>query len=276
LGGGPLDVHRRRPVRPGVRISARGPRPRLRGGLMAAVSTRRSTGLLPTAVLLIGALYCLFPVSWVLIAATKSPGELFTTPTMAFGTGFFANVSDLLAYRDGVFWLWLVNTFVYAGGGSLLATLVAAVSGFALAKYRFPGRTLIFNLLIGGILVPAVVLAIPQYLLFSEVGLADTYGAGRLPQILSPYSIYLARVYATAAIPDSLLEAGRIDGAGEWTLRSRVALPLMVPGMVTIFLFQFVAIWNNFLLPYIMLGDDGKFPLTVGLYTLLAAGANQP
>ncbi|HLU71434.1 MAG TPA: carbohydrate ABC transporter permease [Nonomuraea sp.] len=243
---------------------------------MAAVSTRRSTGLLPTAVLLIGALYCLFPVSWVLIAATKSPGELFTTPTMAFGTGFFANVSDLLAYRDGVFWLWLVNTFVYAGGGSLLATLVAAVSGFALAKYRFPGRTLIFNLLIGGILVPAVVLAIPQYLLFSEVGLADTYWAVLLPQILSPYSIYLARVYATAAIPDSLLEAGRIDGAGEWTLMSRVALPLMVPGMVTIFLFQFVAIWNNFLLPYIMLGDDGKFPLTVGLYTLLAAGANQP
>src|SRR5690606_9889439 len=221
-------------------------------------------------------LYCLFPVSWVLIAATKSPGELFTTPTMAFGTGFFANVSDLLAYRDGVFWLWLVNTFVYAGGGSLLATLVAAVSGFALAKYRFPGRTLIFNLLIGGILVPAVVLAIPQYLLFSEVGLADTYWAVLLPQILSPYSIYLARVYATAAIPDSLLEAGRIDGAGEWTLMSRVALPLMVPGMVTIFLFQFVAIWNNFLLPYIMLGDDGKFPLTVGLYTLLAAGANQP
>jgi multiple sugar transport system permease protein len=243
---------------------------------MAAVMTRRSTGLLPTAVLLIGALYCLFPVSWVLIAATKSPGELFTTPTMAFGTGFFSNVADLLAYRDGVFWLWLLNTFVYAGGGSLLATLVAAVSGYALAKYRFPGRTLIFNLLIGGILVPAVVLAIPQYLLFSEMGLADTYWAVLLPQILSPYSIYLARVYATAAIPDSLLEAGRIDGASEWTLMARVAMPLMVPGMVTIFLFQFVAIWNNFLLPFIMLGDDGKFPLTVGLYTLLAAGANQP
>ncbi|GAA4508940.1 MULTISPECIES: carbohydrate ABC transporter permease [Nonomuraea] len=243
---------------------------------MAAVTTRRSTGLLPTAVLLAGAIYCLFPVSWVLIAATKSPGELFTTPTMAFGTGFLSNVSDLLAYRDGVFWLWLVNTFVYAGGGSLLATVVAAVSGYALAKYRFPGRALIFNLLIGGILVPAVVLAIPQYLLFSKVGMADTYWAVLLPQILSPYSIYLARVYATAAIPDSLLEAGRIDGAGEWTLMSRVALPLMVPGMVTIFLFQFVAIWNNFLLPFIMLGDDGKFPLTVGLYTLLAAGANQP
>jgi multiple sugar transport system permease protein len=83
-------------------------------------------------------------------------------------------------------------------------------------------------------------------------------------------------VYAGAAIPDSLLEAGRIDGASHWTLLTRVALPLMGPGMVTIFLFQFVAIWNNFLLPFIMLGDDGKFPLTVGLYTMLAAGANHP
>jgi multiple sugar transport system permease protein len=170
----------------------------------------------------------------------------------------------------------MLNTLLYAGGGALLSTAVSAVSGYTLAKYRFAGRNLIFNILIGGILVPAVVLAIPQYLLFAKVGLADTYWSVLLPQILHPYSIYLARVYAGAAIPDSLLEAGRIDGASHWTLLTRVALPLMGPGMVTIFLFQFVAIWNNFLLPFIMLGDDGKFPLTVGLYTMLAAGANHP
>lgn len=229
-----------------------------------------------TGVLVLGAIYCLLPVSWVLVSATKSPGELFTLPTFMPGTGFLDNVAELNAYRDGVFWRWLLNTLVYAGGGALLSTAVSAVSGYALAKYRFPGRNLIFNILIGGILVPAVVLAIPQYLVFSKIGLADTYWAVLLPQILHPYSIYLARIYATAAIPDSLLEAGRIDGASETRLLGRVGLPLMAPGMVTIFLFQFVAIWNNFLLPFIMLGDDGKFPLTVGLYTLLAAGANQP
>ncbi|MGI5271196.1 carbohydrate ABC transporter permease [Nonomuraea sp. CA-218870] len=243
---------------------------------MTATATRRSAGLAPTALLLLGAVYCLFPVSWVVIAATKSPGELFTTPTLAPGTGFLGNVAELFAYRDGVFWLWLLNTLLYAGGGALLSTAVSAVSGYALAKFRFPGRTVIFNVLIGGVLVPAVVLAIPQYLLFSKIGLADTYWAVLLPQILHPYGIYLARVYAGAAIPDSLLEAGRIDGASEWRLMSRVAVPLMAPGLVTIFLFQFVAIWNNFLLPFIMLGDDGKFPLTVGLYTLLMAGSNQP
>ncbi|MEU4235459.1 carbohydrate ABC transporter permease [Nonomuraea sp. NPDC026600] len=233
-------------------------------------------GLLPTGILLIGAVYCLFPVSWVVIAATKTSGELFSTSTFSPGTGFFQNLADLAAYRDGVYWLWMLNTLLYAGGGALLSTAVSAVSGYTLAKYRFAGRNLIFNILIGGILVPAVVLAIPQYLLFAKVGLADTYWSVLLPQILHPYSIYLARVYAGAAIPDSLLEAGRIDGASHWTLLTRVALPLMGPGMVTIFLFQFVAIWNNFLLPFIMLGDDGKFPLTVGLYTMLAAGANHP
>ena len=139
-----------------------------------------------------------------------------------------------------------------------------------------PGINLVFNVLIGGILVPSVVLAIPQYLLLAKIGLANTYWAVLLPGIVHPYSIYLARVYAAAAIPASLLDAGRIDGAGEVRMLARVSLPMMTPGLVTIFLFQFVAIWNNFLLPYIMLADDTKFPLTVGLYTLLVSGANQP
>ncbi|WP_405086338.1 carbohydrate ABC transporter permease [Microbispora sp. NBC_01389] len=238
--------------------------------------TRRPAGIVPTGVLVLGAVYTLFPVSWVVVAATKSRAELFSTPTFAPGTGLLSNLADLFAYRDGVFWLWLLNTVLYAGGGALLATAVATVSGYALATYAFRGRGLIFNLLVGGILVPPVVLAIPQYLLFSEAGLAGTYWSVLLPQILSPYSVYLARIYARAAIPASLLEAGRLDGSGEWRLFRRVALPMLTPAMVTIFLFQFVAIWNNFLLPFIMLGDDHRFPLTVGLYTLLAAGANQP
>ena len=83
-----------------------------------------------------------------------------------------------------------------------------------------------------------------------------------LPSIVSPYGIYLARIYAAAAVPDAVIEAARTDGAGEFRIFRPVALPMMVPGLVTVFLFQFVAIWNNFLLPFIMLGDDHKFPLT--------------
>ncbi|MDI1463807.1 carbohydrate ABC transporter permease [Catellatospora sp. KI3] len=237
---------------------------------------RRPLGLMPTAVLLLGALYCLLPVAWVLMAASKTRGELFSTNAFAPGTGLLENLSDLSAYRDGIFWQWMANTALYAGVGAVLSTAVSVLAGYALAKFRFFGQNLIFNVLIGGILVPSVVLAVPQYLLLAKAGLADTYWAVLLPSILHPYSIYLARIYAAAAIPDALLEAGRIDGASEGRLLRVVAVPLMGPGMVTIFLFQFVAIWNNFLLPFIMLADDHRFPLTVGLYTLLVTGANQP
>jgi multiple sugar transport system permease protein len=238
----------------------------------------RSTlrGLPATGMLMLGALYCLLPVGWVLIASSKSRAELFSQNALRPGTGLLDNIRELSAYRDGIFWHWMLNTALYAGAGALLATAVAAISGYALAIYRFRGRSLIFNILIGGILVPSVVLAIPQYLLLSKAGLANTYWAVLLPGILSPYSIYLARIYAAAAIPSTLLDAGRIDGAGEMRMFGKVSLPLMIPGLVTVFLFQFVAIWNNFLLPFIMLADDTKFPLTVGLYTLLVTGANEP
>lgn len=237
---------------------------------------RRPLGLAPSAVLMLGALYCLLPVCWVLAASTKTRGELFSTNAFSPGTGLLSNIADLSAYRDGIFWQWMANTALYAGVGAVLSTVVSVLAGYALAKFRFVGRNTIFNVLIGGILVPAVVLAVPQYLLLAKAGLANSYWAVLLPSILHPYSIYLARIYAAAAIPDALLEAGRIDGASEGRLLRVVAVPLMAPGMVTIFLFQFVAIWNNFLLPFIMLADDERFPLTVGLYTLLATGANQP
>ncbi|WP_405732616.1 carbohydrate ABC transporter permease [Streptomyces sp. NBC_01537] len=236
----------------------------------------RRLGLIPTVVLLLGAAYCLLPVAWVLVASTKSSSELFSTFTFLPGSGLADNVKELSAYRDGVYWQWMLNSLFYAGLGALLSTAVSALSGYALAKYRFRGRETIFNVLLTGVLMPPVILAIPQYLLMAKADLADSYLSVLLPSILSPYGIYLARIYAAAAIPDDVVEAARMDGAREWGIFSRIGLPMMIPGLVTVFLFQFVAIWNNFLLPFIMLGDDEKFPVTLGLYTLLQQGASAP
>ena len=235
---------------------------------------RRRTAWLPTAVLLIGAVYCLLPVAWVVAAATKSGSSLFTTFTFAPGGDFLTNLGDLSA--GGVYWKWMLNSLLYAGAGGLLSAFVSGLSGYTLAKYRFPGRGVIFNVLLAGVLVPGVTLAIPQYLLLAKVGMTDTYWAVLLPNILSPYGIYLARIYAAAAVPDTVLEAARTDGASEGRIFGRVALPMMLPGLVTVFLFQFVAIWNNFLLPFVMLSDDDKFPVTVGLFTLLNQGQTVP
>ncbi|MFI9151580.1 carbohydrate ABC transporter permease [Streptomyces sp. NPDC053367] len=237
---------------------------------------RNRIALVPTVTLLIGALYCLLPVAWVVIASTKTGRELFSTFTFLPGTGFTDNLADLNAYRDGVYWQWMGNSALYAGLGALLSTVVSAFSGYALATYRFRGRETMFNVLLAGVLMPPIILAVPQYLLMAEVDLTDSYLSVLLPQILSPYGVYLARIYAAAAVPGDVVEAGRMDGASEWRIFTRIALPMMIPGMVTVFLFQFVAIWNNFLLPYIMLSDDEKFPITVGLHTLLEQGANTP
>ncbi|MCL6739211.1 carbohydrate ABC transporter permease [Streptomyces neyagawaensis] len=237
---------------------------------------RRRIALVPTLTLLLGALYCLLPVAWVVIAATKSGSELFSTFTFLPGTGFTDNLSDLNAYREGVYWQWMGNSALYAGVGALLSTAVSAISGYALAIYRFKGREAVFSVLMAGVLMPPVILAIPQYLLLAKADLADTYGAVLLPLVLSPYGVYLARIYAAAAVPADVVEAGRMDGASEWRIFTRIALPMMVPGLVTVFLFQFVAVWNNFLLPFIMLSDDEKFPITLGLYTLLEQGSNTP
>ena len=231
-----------------------------------------------TAVLVLGGLYCLLPVLWVLIASTKTPGQLFTTFSFSpsFTGGLTGNIRGLLDFKDGLFLRWAANTVLYAGVGALLTVFVSAAAGYGMAKYRFAGRELIFRLILAGVLIPQVTLAIPQYLLLAKVGLLGSYWSVLLPSLISPFSIYLCRVYAMAAVPDELLEAGRIDGAGETRLFRSVGLPLMVPGLVTVFLLQFVAIWNNFLLPFIMLSDDSKFPMTVGLYALLNQGASQP
>jgi multiple sugar transport system permease protein len=230
----------------------------------------------PTIILLLGAVYCLLPVAWVLVASTKNNAQLFNTFTFEPNGSLWSNIRGLSSYAGGVFWHWMLNTALYAGGGALLSVVVSALTGYALAKYEFRGRATLFNLLLAGVLVPPVVLALPQYLLLAKVGLTNTYWSVLLPSVLSPYGIYLARIYAMSAVPDEVIESARVDGCPEFRLFTRIAVPMMVPGLVTIFLFQFVAVWNNFLLPFIMLSDENKFPLTVGLYTLLSRGSTAP
>ncbi|WP_082544122.1 carbohydrate ABC transporter permease [Sanguibacter sp. Leaf3] len=229
-----------------------------------------------TIILLIGAAYCLLPVAWVLVASSKSAAELFSTFTFAPSSHLVDNISELSAYRGGLFWRWMLNTGLYAGVGALLSVVVSAMAGYGLAKYSFAGKKAVFNTLLAGVLVPAVVLAIPQYLLLAKLGMTNTYWSVLLPSIISPYGIYLARIYAAASVPDDVIEAARTDGAKDFRIFRTMAVPMMLPGLVTVFLFQFVGIWNNYMLPNIMLGDDKLFPLTVGLSGLLNQGASQP
>jgi len=129
---------------------------------------------------------------------------------------------------------------------------------------------------LGSVMVPLTALVIPTFVLMSKVGLIDTIWAVILPSLLSPFAVYLMRVYAGASIPDELLDAARIDGAGELRTFWRVALPLMRPGVVTVALLSIVATWNNFFLPLTMLSSSKLYPLTVGigLWEQLASSNN--
>jgi len=241
-----------------------------------APSRPRRVALVPTGVLLLGVLYALLPIVWVVIAATKTNTELGSYAAFRPGGALGTNLRNLASYDGGVFWTWMLNTALYAGGGAILSAALSALTGYGFAKYRFRGKGLLFTMILIGMLVPAVVLAVPQYLLVAKIGLANTYWSVLIPSIISPYGIYLARIYAGASVPDEVIEAARMDGSGEWRTFLRIGVPMMVPGLVTIFLFQFVAIWNNFLLPWLMLSSENRYPLTVGLFTLLDAGTSQP
>ncbi|KQQ92923.1 ABC transporter permease [Leifsonia sp. Leaf325] len=212
-------------------------------------------------------LYFLIPIWWLFVASSKSQGQLLTTNGLWFADfNLFQNIADLFAYRDGVFLRWMGNSVLYAGLGGLVATIIAGMCGYALAKYRFPGREVIFNVVLGGVLVPATALALPLFLLFSQAQLTNTFWAVFLPSIVSPFGVYLTRIFAAQSVPDELIEASRIDGAGEIRTFFTVSIRLMAPALVTVFLFQFVAIWNNFFLPLIMLRSEELFPVTFGLY----------
>lgn len=220
------------------------------------------------AVILVAVVYMVFPLVWLVISSTKTPGDLYSTNGFAFGGTFalFDNIGQVLTTGNGQFVRWFGNTVLYAGVGALVSTFISVLAGFAFDKYSFAGKGPLFGLVLVGVLVPATVMALPMYLLATQLGLVNTIWAVLIPSFVNPFGVYLARVFSQGYVPNELLEAARMDGAGEFRAFWSVGLRLIAPGAVTIFLFSFTASWNSFVLPLLMLTDTHLFPLGVGLY----------
>ncbi|GAB3921088.1 carbohydrate ABC transporter permease [Kribbella albertanoniae] len=229
--------------------------------------TKSKPSRLLTGLMVLYLVYTLVPLVWLVISATKTQDDLLSTPGLWFGDSFalFSNIKETLTYNDGIFLRWLGNTLLYVVVGAGGATLLATAAGYGLAKYKFAGRRAVFAVLLGAIAIPGTALAVPTFLLFSKLGLTNTVWAIIIPSLISPFGLYLMWVYASEAIPFELLEAARIDGAGEVRIFTTVALRLLAPGVVTVLLFAVVATWNNYFLPLIMLSKPSLYPLTVGL-----------
>jgi multiple sugar transport system permease protein len=256
---------------------------------MAPITARQSkpgenqlTRVITTALLAIFLVYSLLPIFYLIVSSTKNNTDLFTSFGLWFSSelNLLSNLRDTFARDDGVYLNWLWNTTYYSIGSAVGAAFISTIAGYAFAKYRFPGRIPIFAVILGSIMVPQTALVIPTYLLLSKIGLIDTPLAVILPSLVSPFGVYLMRVYAEQSIPDDLLNAARVDGAGELRIFWSVALRVLMPGFVTVLLLSFVTTWNNYFLPLVVLSTPELYPLTVGLASwnelASAGGGAQP
>ena len=230
------------------------------------VRMNRKSNLL-TAVMILFVIYSVLPLVYLLVNSTKSQGDLLSTFGLGFGGSFelFDNLAKVFSYDNGIFLTWFGNTLLYVVVGAGGATFIATIAGYGIAKFDFTGKKAVFAIVLGSIAIPGTALAVPTFLLFSSVGLTNTPWAVIIPSLVSPFGLYLIWTYAVDAVPQEIIEAARIDGAGEIRIFFSIASRLLAPGIVTVLLFAIVATWNNYFLPLIMLSDPAWYPLTVGL-----------
>jgi multiple sugar transport system permease protein len=227
---------------------------------------RRQRWLL-TAVLGVYFVYTFIPLLYVIVSATKTNADLFGTFGLWFAGDFnlWENLQGLFTYQDGAFARWLLNSFLYAAISGLGAALLATCAGYAFAKFRFRGKTLFFALVLGAVMIPQTALSVPLFLMLSKIGLVNTPIAIILPSMVFPPGVFLMCVYIEEAVSNELIEAGRVDGAGELHIFGKIAFRLLMPGFATVLILAFVSTWNNYFLPLVMLNSSEYFPITVGL-----------
>jgi multiple sugar transport system permease protein len=213
-----------------------------------------------------GTLVALFPLLWMLSVSFMAPGEAsaLPPPLLPKHPGW-ANYRELFV-RAGM-GRYLLNSVLVAGAITALSLVFNLMAGYAFAKLRFAGRERLFQALLGALVIPAQVAMLPLFLLLKYLGLVNSYAGVVAPALATVFGIFLVRQYARG-IPDELLEAARIDGAGEWRIFAQIVLPLLKPIIVTLAIFSFLAAWNDFMWPLIVLTGQEHYTLPIGLASL--------
>ncbi len=234
------------------------------------------------AVLIVAVLITLAPFAWMLLGSLKTQGELLRDPS-----GWLPQSPTLGNYQT---WFADLGIGQYFFNSLLVATVTVAgnllfcsMTGYALAKMDFPGKRVLFTMVMVTLMVPGVVTFVPLFVMVSKLGLVNTYPALILPFLASPIGVFLMRQFMSG-IPDSLIESARIDGAGDIRIFARIILPLSGPPLATLAILTFLASWNNFLWPLVAAQSNEKYTLPVALslfsqgqsatnYGLLLAGS---
>jgi multiple sugar transport system permease protein len=217
--------------------------------------------------LIVGAIVTVTPLAWMASASFMPAGEanqtppplLPSAPTLTQYVEIFTHLNFARAFFNSVF---------VAVAATLLSLLINGMAGYAFAKLRFAGRERLFRLMIVGLVVPSQVAMLPLFLMLKSMGLVNTYMAAILPTMSGIFGIFMIRQYALG-IPDDLLDAARLDGAGEWRIFAEIAVPVLQPILGTLALFTFMSTWNDFMWPLIVLSDDRLYTLPVALASLV-------
>ena len=224
-----------------------------------------------TLLLIVFALFFVVPLVWLLIAPTKTDRQLLLDGPFSLGslTTLGENWASLISFQGGLIWTWIGNSAFYCLA-ALAITLVSSIpAGYALALTEFRGRKALLAVTLIVMLIPSTALVLPIFLELSAVKLIGSPLAAILPFSFFPFGVYLTYIYFSTAISRDLLDAARIDGAGEIQVFLRIAMPLATPVIALVGFFNFTNNWNNYFLPYVML-PGRKAPIQVGLAELLS------
>ena len=236
-------------------------------------ASRLTSTLVVTAIVVVLLVFFVLPVLWLLLAPTKTAGQLTSGFPLAFGSFGHLGTAwhNLTSFEGGIIWTWLRNSAVYSGGALILTLLTSVPAGYALALTRFRGRKLLLTVTMISMIMPSAALVLPIFLELNLFHLIGTAWSIILPFSFYPFGVYLVYIYFANSLPRDLLSAARIDGANEWQVFRRIALPLAKPVIALVAFFSFVGNWNNFFLPYLVLPSSQQFPIQVGLNQLLSS-----
>ena len=228
--------------------------------------TPRIAKALINGMLIGGTLVALFPLLWMLSASLMQPGEAGALPPPLLPAHATLHNYQELFLRAGM-GRYLLSSLLVSSAITILSLALNLMAGYAFAKLRFAGRDALFKAVVGMLAIPAQVAMLPLFLMLKPVGLVNNYGGVIVPAMASAFGIFLVRQYARG-IPDELLEAARIDGAGELRIFMRIVVPLLKPIMVTLAIYTFLTAWNDFMWPLIVLTGQEHYTLPLGLASL--------
>ncbi|MGF1721908.1 carbohydrate ABC transporter permease [Vibrio kyushuensis] len=214
--------------------------------------------------LIVSAIITVFPFVWSALLSTRDRSEIFGTGiSFAIGDSLMINYAKLLEIMP--FWKAMFNSIYVAFLGTTISLLFCSMGGYAFAVFKFKGKNVLFGMLVGSMAIPPVLSLIPYFMIVKFLGLLDNHIAVWLPFTTTPFGIFLMRQHVIASIPKELLEAAKLDGAGEFRTYWSVVLPLMKPALATLAIVQFVFFWNMFMQPLVVLNSPDNYVITQAL-----------